>query len=109
MRDASSEDDADGASPAKRRRDGGGRGREDARSATAPRQSAASRGVRHRARQQLLADDSNDVEFEERLESWWQEFGDDDADGEEGSEGTSDYVLDGGLRVHGAVATRLYG
>ena len=48
-------------------------------------------------------------EFEERLESWWQEFGDDDADGEEGSEGTSDYVLDGGLRVHGAVATRLYG
>ena len=58
MRDASSEDDADGASPAKRRRDGGGRGREDARSATAPRQSAASHGVRHRARQQLLADDS---------------------------------------------------
>ena len=109
MRDASSEDDADGASPAKRRRDGGGRGREDARSATAPRQSAASHGVRHRARQQLLADDSNDVDFEERLETWWHEFGDDDADGEEASEGAADYVLDGGLRVHGAVATRLYG
>ena len=109
MRDSSSEEDPDGASPAKRRRDGAGRGREEAPSVTAPRQSAASHGVRHRARQQLLADDSNDVEFEERLESWWREFGDDDADGGEGSEGTSDYVLDGGLRVHGAVATRLYG
>ena len=37
----------------------------------------------------------------ERLETWWHEFGDDDADGEEASEGAADYVLDGGLRVHG--------